>query len=286
MAIRVGLVQLSSGGVKEDNVERALALANTAVRGGARLVALPENFHLRVGGDERARRLEAAESIPGPLSKILSDFALEKAIWLLAGSYGEEADGDRIYNTSLLYGPDGAIRARYRKIHLFDVNISGGVQSRESETVSPGTEVVSVDTDFGHVGLSICYDVRFPDIYRIHAERGAFMSFVPSNFALHTGKDHWETLLRARAIENGMFIVAPAQIGGVPGSFTAYGRSMVVDPWGTVLACASDREGIITVDLEPDLALKVRSSLPSLYHRRPDAYGSDPTATTSIIPAE
>ncbi|HKI59147.1 MAG TPA: carbon-nitrogen hydrolase family protein [Trueperaceae bacterium] len=270
---RLALVQLNAGTDKEANVDRAVRLIREASAAGAQLVALPETFHLRVPASQNHVKIETAEPIPGPLTDRLGALAAEHGIWLLAGSFSEKSDvDDKVYNTSLLFAGDGSIRASYRKIHLFDVSIAGQFHAQESARNLPGDKVVVADTAFGRVGLSVCYDLRFPELYRSLALKGASIAFVPANFTLFTGKDHWEPLLRARAIENGMFMVAPAQIGGVEGAFQAYGRSMVVDPWGTVVACAPDEEGITLVDIDLDAVARTRQRMPSLSHRRPDTY--------------
>ena len=177
-------------------------------------------------------------------------------------------------NTSLFFGPDGELLARYHKIHMFDVKIDGQVDARESASIEPGSQVVTAQTEFGVVGLTICYDLRFPELYRALAIGGARLIFVPANFTLFTGRDHWETLLRARAIENGVFVAAAGQIGGVEGAFQSFGRSMVVDPWGTVVACASDGQEIVHATIDLGMVERVREKLPSLRHRRPDVYGA------------
>ncbi|MFO7591472.1 MAG: carbon-nitrogen hydrolase family protein [Acidimicrobiia bacterium] len=273
--LKLALVQCSAGTDFDANVEHAIAAVRRAADGGAQLVALPENFHLRLPSDGGERKLEVAQEIPGPLSRALSDVARDKGIYLLAGSFSEQSDvKGKVHNTSLLFDPSGSVIAKYRKIHMFDVTIAGQVKAQESQFVEAGAQVVTADTEFGRVGLSVCYDLRFPELYRALAVKGAVVTFVPANFTLFTGRDHWETLLRARAIENGMFVVAPGQIGGVQGGFTAYGRSMVVDPWGTVVACASDGQEILHARIDLDLVDQVRAKLPSLQHRRPEAYRS------------
>jgi predicted amidohydrolase len=272
---RLALVQLDAGTDKDANVERALRLVRSAAEMGAQFVALPETFHLRVPSSLNHVKIATAEPIPGPLTDALGAAAREYGLWLLAGSFSERSDvADKVYNTSVLFGDDGSIAAKYRKIHLFDVSIAGQFHAQESARNLPGDRIVTADTPFGRIGMSICYDLRFPELYSSLALQGAVMTFVPSNFTLFTGKDHWEPLLRARAIENGMFIVAPAQLGGVEGAFRAYGRSMVVDPWGTVLACAPDEEGTTIVDIDLEAVTRTREHLPSLTHRRPDTYRS------------
>lgn len=271
--IRVALVQVGAGADKAANVETALLYVSQAASEGARLIALPENFHVRASNTDSHIKREAAEPIPGPLSERFSDAAREHGVYLLAGSYGERVPGqERFFNTSLLFDPSGRMVAKYRKIHLFDVSIGDEVVTQESRLVAPGREVVVTETEFGKVGLSVCYDLRFPELYRSHALLGAEISFVPANFTLYTGCDHWETLLRARAIENGMFMIAPAQIGRIPEGHLSCGRSMIVDPWGVVIAQASDRPGVTCSVVDTDLVHQTRSRLPSLEHRRPDVY--------------
>lgn len=272
--VTVALVQTDPGVDKAANVEKALAFIAEAARRGADLVALPETFHCRGPNDVKRAN---AEPIPGPLSEALSAAAKEHGIYLLGGSFNELHDDpsdERTYNTSLLFDPNGERIALYRKIHLFDAVIDGKLKAMESSRNRPGDQVVTADTAFGRVGLTVCYDVRFPELYRALALAGARMIFVPSNFTERTGRDHWEVLLRARAIENGVFVVAPATIGDGGTDFRAYGRSLVVDPWGTVVACAPDAEGVTLATLELARVDAVRASLPTLHHIRPAAYGN------------
>ena len=270
--LSIALIQTDPGGDKAENVEKALAYVAEAAAAGAQLVTLPETFHFR--GPSAARR-ESAERIPGPLSERLSASAKEHGIFLLAGSYNElhddEADS-RTFNTSQLFGPDGATLATYRKIHLFDAVIAGKVKAMESSRNRPGDRAVVADTPFGRVGMTVCYDLRFPELYRTLAQAGATILFAPSNFAERTGRDHWEPLIRSRAIENGAFVIAPATIGNGGTSFEAFGRSMIVDPWGTVVACAPDVEGVTVTTVDLARVDAVRASLPVLHHLRPDAY--------------
>jgi predicted amidohydrolase len=241
------------------------------------LIALPEAFVYR--GADLEKRWETAELIPGPLSAELAALAKQLGVYLLAGSYPErpgpadpshESD-PRTYNTSLFFGPDGGQLAKYRKIHMFDVEVAGGVTAKESARNRSGTEIVTADTEYGKMGLTICYDLRFPEVFRAQALQGVMLSFVPANFALFTGKDHWEVLLRARAIETGIYIVAPATIGRA-GEFQAYGRSLIVDPWGTVITTMSDEEGFTMAMIDTERVKRVQQSLPSLKNRAPAAY--------------
>ena len=269
MRLPVALVQLDATGDVDANITRATALADEAAAGGARLVALPEYLHYR-GGDDGYRA--SARPIPGPLTEPFSAVARRRDTWILVGSLAE-ASGDpaRPFNTSVLIAPTGEIAATYRKIHLFDVDVEAGPVDAESDRVSPGSEPVCADIDGVRFGLSICYDLRFPELYRSLALAGAQVLTVPSNFMERTGRDHWEVLLRARAIENAAWVIAPSQIGGPP-RFPAFGRSMVIDPWGTVVAQAPDTVGIISADIETDRVAAVRRQIPVLANRRPGAY--------------
>ena len=272
MRLPVALVQLDATGEVDANIERATALAGEAAAGGARLVVLPEYLHFR-GGDDGFRA--AARPIPGPFTEAFADVAREHDVWIVAGSVAETSgDPARPYNTSTLIAPDGSIAATYRKIHLFDVAVDDGPVDTESARVSPGNEAVVAEVDGIKVGLSVCYDLRFPELYRTLALAGAQILTVPSNFTERTGRDHWEVLLRARAIENGAWVLAPGQSGGPP-SQRAFGRSMIVDPWGTVVAQAPDGVGIVRADVETDRVAAVRRQIPSQANRRPSAYRLD-----------
>ena len=271
--LKIALIQTSAGQDMDENLAVAEGLIERAATAGAHVVVAPENFHMRIPPGQGQRRLDRAEEIPGPFSERFSHLAGRLGIHLLAGSYNEKSsDPTRMRNTSLFFGPDGALLAKYRKIHLFDVVIDGQINAHESALVEAGDEVVTAETTFGTVGLTICYDLRFPELYRALALKGAVLTFVPANFAMFTGRDHWEPLLRARAIENGMFVAAAGQIGGVDGAFQSYGRSMVVDPWGTVVARASDGQEIVHATIDLDMVRRIRERLPSLDHRRPDVY--------------
>lgn len=269
MRLPVALVQLDASDDTAANIARAADLAAEAATGGARLVALPEYLQYR-GADNGFR--ESARPIPGEHTAPFVDVAQRHNAWILVGSLAE-ASGDpaRPYNTSVLIGPDGMIAATYRKIHLFDVAVDDGPVDTESARVSAGDRIVLANVDGVSVGLSICYDVRFPELYRTLALAGAEVMTVPANFTERTGRDHWEVLLRARAIENGAWVIAPAQIGGPPGH-PAFGRSMVIDPWGTIVAQAPDAVSIVHAELDIDRVAAVRRQIPALANRRPDTY--------------
>lgn len=259
-------VQLTSTADRAENLRSALALVDEAAGRGARFVALPENVDFM--GPER-EKLAHAEPLDGPAFSAFARKAAERRIWLLAGTIGERTDlPGKLHNTSVLYGPDGRRLAVYRKIHLFDVDIPDGARYRESDLVAPGTEPVLADAGFARVGLTVCYDLRFPELYRALAAAGAEVLTVPAAFTLHTGKDHWEVLLRARAIENTSWVVAPAQFGRHSEKRVTYGNAMIVDPWGTVVARASDGPGFALAELRADVLERVRREIPSLRHRR------------------
>jgi predicted amidohydrolase len=267
--MRVAAVQLTSTPDKERNLATAGALVTAAAGAGAELVALPELFN-RWGSARELR--EGAEPLDGPTITWAREHARTLRIWLLAGSITERIDGSEQHaNTSCLIAPDGEIVATYRKIHLFDVNVEGFAY-QESANVLPGEEIVVADAGPLRIGMSICYDLRFPEEFRIQALRGANVVTLPSAFTAPTGKDHWEPLLRARAIENQVFVIAPDQRGASTPKLLWHGRSMIVDPWGVVLAQAPDTECFITADLDLEAQQDVRTRIPSLANRRPQTY--------------
>ena len=259
-------IQVSAGPDKSANLERAERLVRLAAARGANLVALPEVFNWR---GRRADEGAAAESLAGDSLARMSALARDLRIHLVAGSITELAEGQpRNYNTSALFGPDGSLLGVYRKIHLFDVDLPGRVTIRESDAKLPGSQVVSVPTAIGQIGLTVCYDIRFPELYRELVFGGAQIITVPSAFTFPTGEAHWEALLRARAIENQVYIVAPAQFGPNIHGFSDYGNSMIVDPWGRVLARAADQEGVVVAPIDLEYQERVRRELPSLTHVR------------------
>jgi predicted amidohydrolase len=267
--MRVAAVQLNSTGDKGRNLEIAARLVSAAAADGAQLIGLPEKWNLLAAGDQLS---EGAEPLDGPTLTEAAGWARELGVHLLAGSIAERVEGDqRLYNTSALIGPDGEIVAVYRKIHLFDVDVEG-IRYRESDRERPGEEIVVATAGELELGLTVCYDLRFPELYRILAIRGARLLTVPSAFTAPTGRAHWEVLVRARAIENQAFVLAPNQVGEAPPHYSSYGHSMIVDPWGAVLAEAPDGEGFVIADLDPSSQDRIRAELPSLASRRPEAY--------------
>jgi predicted amidohydrolase len=268
--VRVAAVQLNSTADPPANLASADRLTRAAAADGARLIVLPEKW-TALGTDEQLR--DAAETLEGPAIAWARAAARELGVDLVAGSILERVPGQHKFaNTSVHVDPHGEVRATYRKLHMFDVEV-GGRTYRESDLEQPGEEIVTSESADGVVlGLSICYDLRFPELYRILAVRGALVIAVPAAFTLATTRDHWETLLRARAIENQAFVIAANQVGQHPGGNRSGGRSMIVDPWGLILAQAPDRESWVVADLDLERQLEIRAQLPSLANRRPDAY--------------
>jgi len=266
--LRAAVVQLNSTSDKDRNLAVAESLVRAAAAEGADLVALPEKWNLLAGGKEL---LGGAEALDGPSLTVARAWARDLGISLLAGSIPEQGPAGKAFNTSVLIGPDGEDIAAYRKIHMFDVDVDG-VSYRESEHEEPGEEIVSAPLAGTTIGLSVCYDLRFPELYRILAVRGARILAIPSAFTAATGRDHWEPLLRARAIENQAFILAPNQVGKAPPHFHSHGHSAIVGPWGDVLATAPGKECFVAADLDLSAQDRVRASLPSLANRRPRTY--------------
>jgi len=258
-------VQLCAGSDRRANLDKAEQFIADAAGQGARLVVLPEVFAWR---GARAEEGASAEAIPGPTSERLAAIARRLRIHLVGGSLLERSDERRPYNTSVLFGPQGDILASYRKLHLFDVDIAGHVSIRESETRRPGDDVVTVPTALGTIGLTVCYDLRFPELSRRLTTAGAEIITVPSAFTFPTGAAHWEILLRARAIENQVYVIAPDQVGKSPSGVTDFGNSMIVDPWGTPLARAADREMVVLAEIDRDQQARIRRELPCLDHVR------------------
>jgi predicted amidohydrolase len=276
--MRAAAVQLNARADKAANLEKADAMVRRAARDGAELVVLPEKWTTFGTGDDLRAAAETVGS--GEASAWASAIAHELGIDLVAGSISEHVEGeDKLRNTSLHYGPDGELKAAYRKIHMFDVEV-GGVEYRESDNEDPGDEAVLTATADGvEIGLTICYDLRFPELFRLLAVDGARILTVPAAFTVPTTRDHWEPLIRARAIENQAFVIAANQIGEHPPTHRSGGRSLIVDPWGIVLAAAPDTETVITADLDLEAQAGIRRRLPSLANRRPAAYRRAAAAT-------
>jgi deaminated glutathione amidase len=268
--LRAAAVQLTATPDKARNLETADRLVRRAAADGARLVVLPEKWSLLGRG---ADLRDGAEPIDGPAVTWALGAARELGIDLVAGSVAERVNGEaKLRNTSLHIGPDGEVKAVYRKVHMFDVEVEGTVY-RESDHEAPGEDIVlSATADGVELGLTVCYDVRFPELYRILAVRGARIVTIPAAFTVPTTRDHWEVLVRARAIEDQCFVIAANQVGEHVEGLRSGGRSMIVDPWGLVLAQAADSETVITADLDLDAQAAIRTRLPALANRRPAAY--------------
>jgi predicted amidohydrolase len=268
--IRVACVQMTSRRDKAANLARAEALVARAASTGADVVVLPEKWNLIGSADDyraAAEPLDGGESVAA-----MAGWARTLGVTLVGGSITERREGrEKLSNTSCVFDPEGALVAVYRKIHLFDVEVGGHVY-RESESEEPGTEPVVAHAEDWAIGLSVCYDVRFPELYRILALEGAELVTVTAHFTTPTGRDHWHVLLRARAIENQLYVAAAGQVGETIAGKPAYGRSLVVDPWGTVLAQAPDEETVVVAELDRARLRDIRAKLPSLANRQADAY--------------
>lgn len=266
---KIAVVQMDSRNDKGENMKAACRFIDEAAAEGVKLVSFPEVMNL--SGDNVGEG-GGHEPIPGYTTELLMAKAKEHGIYIHSGSFCEKIPGEeRAYNATVVIDPEGEIIAHYRKLHTFDVTLPDGTVCDESARVHPGDKIVTVDTPLGKFGLSICYDIRFPEMYRLMALEGAQVMFTPASFTMPTGKDHWETILRTRAIENGCYIVAADQIGQ-KARFMAYGNSMVVDPWGTVIARAKDRAGVVYAEIDLDYLDDIRAKIPSLLNRRSDVY--------------
>lgn len=265
--LRLAAIQMCSRQDRDENLERARALLEEAAKQGAQLIALPENFSFL---DREGDKLQALEDLDaGPSVRMLREVAATRGVMIVGGSVPlRAADAGKVTNTCLVFNPDGTLAARYDKMHLFDISLDAAHMFKESRYIEAGTEVVTFEA-FGHtMGLSICYDLRFPELYRQLTLRGAKVLFIPAAFTMHTGKDHWAALIRARAIENLCYVVAPAQFGRHNERRESYGRTMIVDPWGQILAQAPDREGVVFANIDLDYLDDIRRRLPCLEHAR------------------
>lgn len=263
----VACVQLNGSSDIERNLKRTEELVGRAAAAGAKLVATPEATTYL---GPWSKRPTVAEPVDGPTSQRLAGLARRHGITLIVGSLVEALNAERTYNTTVVFGPDGARIATYRKMHLFDVDVAGGVRFRESTTTGRGEELVVAETPVGKVGLSICFDLRFPEVYRALTDRGAEILAVPSAFTLMTGKDHWHVLLRARAIETQAYVLAPAQWGEHDdgGLRYSYGHSLIVDPWGAVIAECGDGDGYCLAEIDLERVRSVRRQIPMDANRR------------------
>lgn len=276
--MKIAVVQLNSKSIKQENLEKAKKFITKAAENGAELVSLPEYFNFM---GEDTQKKENAEHIPnGETTGLLSELATKNSIYIHVGSIVEKYSEKKSYNTSFIIDTNGNLMGKYRKIHLFDIGISGMPSYKESDKIQGGNNPVMIDLPFGKAGLSICYDLRFPELYRSYALNGAKILFIPAAFTSYTGMLHWEALLRARAIENQCYVVAAGQFGAhLPGK-SCFGNSLIIDPWGTVIARASEGEGVITAELNEELVKSARESIPCLHHRRPEVYWNNSAITS------
>jgi predicted amidohydrolase len=265
--LRVACLQLNSGSDLAANAATVRAMVREAAAGGAQFVLTPE-YALMLDGRGRVMREGALPADGGAVLAEMQQLARELHVWLLLGSLTLRTDEERIANRSVLVSAEGAIAASYDKIHMFDVTLPDGKVIRESSAYRPGDRAVIVDTPWGGLGLTVCYDLRFPGLFRVLAQAGAKIISVPSSFQRQTGKLHWHALLKARAIENECFIVAPAMCGDHPGDRQTYGHSLIVDPWGEILADGGEAPGILYGEIDVTRVAKVRRMIPSLEHDR------------------
>jgi predicted amidohydrolase len=264
---RAACVQLRSSDDVAENISETVRLVRDAAARGATFIATPENTTL-MAPDAGAKLASSYDEAHDPALPVFAALAKELNVWLLIGSLAIKVSDTKTANRSFLISPDGLVTARYSKIHLFDVELAGGESYRESNTVAGGSDAVVADTPWGGIGLTICYDMRFPQLYRRLAKAGAFLITVPSAFTVPTGQAHWHVLLRARAIENGCFIIAPAQGGAHANGRKTYGHSLIVAPWGEILAEAGTDPGVIVADIDPELSRAARAKVPNLQHDR------------------
>jgi len=266
-SLKAACIQVNSGNDMDANIQAAAALACDARAAGAELVVMPENVSMMEWG----RANIVAKAMPEADHKALHSFrelARETGLWLHCGSLAVLLDDGMVANRSFLLSPEGEIAARYDKIHMFDVDLGNGESYRESSTFSPGREAVLADSPWGGIGMSICYDLRFPQLYRSLAKAGADIVVVPAAFTRTTGKAHWHVLLRARAIETGCFVLAPAQCGEHAGGRQTFGHALIVSPWGAILADAGEQPGYVMVSLDLAQVAEARGKVPSLSHDR------------------
>ncbi len=267
-AFRAACVQLRSSDDVAENIRVTCELIRQAVAGGAAFIATPENTTL-MAPDGGAKLAQSFDEARDPALPVFRALAKELGIWLLIGSLAIKVSESKTANRSFLIDPQGTVTVRYSKIHLFDVDLPSGEKYRESNTVAGGAEAVVAQTPWGGIGLSVCYDIRFPQLYRSLAQKGAFAFVAPSAFTQTTGRAHWHVLLRARAIENGAYMIAPAQGGVHANGRSTYGHSLIVDPWGEILAEGGTEPGVFIAEIDPARSAEARAKVPSLTHDRP-----------------
>ncbi len=266
--ITVAAVQMTANEDKERNIEVAVGIVDKAIEKGAELIVLPEMFHCY--GDSKIM-VDEAEPVPGHTTDVLAKKAREHGVYIICGIY-EKTEDQKAYNTSVAIGPDGNIIGTYSKTHLFDIDVPGSITYLESDSVSQGRKITNVDIKDFKCGIAVCYDLRFPELFRIMALEGASVVVVCSAFTHATGKAHWDALVKARAIENQTFLIAANQIGKHPNNITSHGNSIILDPWGRELARAKEEDDLIMAKLDFDLLKKVREDMPLFKQRRTDLY--------------
>ncbi|KAL5500281.1 hypothetical protein EMCRGX_G011813 [Ephydatia muelleri] len=265
---RVALIQLAVGKDKASNLQRAGQLIREAAGKGANIIALPECFNCPYGNKYFP---EYAESIPGASTNLLSSIAKDCSIYLIGGSIPER-DGDKLYNTCTVFGPTGTLLTKFRKMHLFDIDVPGKITFRESDILSPGDQFATFDTEWCKVGVAICYDLRFKDLASIYAQQGCQLLCYPGAFNMTTGPAHWELLIRSRALDNQLYVAAISPARDEAASYVAWGHSTLANPWGEVVAKASEKEDIVYGDVDLELLENVRKQIPVTHQRRLDLY--------------
>lgn len=265
---KAAVIQIDTKSDKDENLARIEQLIQQAAISGVILVSLPEVMNVITGGNEP----NTMEPVPGYTTNRLKLLAQKYDVWIHGGSILEKNSDKKPYNTTVMISPTGDIVAKYRKLHLFDVEIGDGLNIKESDRISAGKDVVTAKTEIGHLGFSICYDIRFPEIFRLMTLNGAEIIFTPANFTYPTGEAHWESILRCRAIENGCYIISAGQCGEKP-RFRAYGSSMIIDPWGKIIARMADEgEGVAIAEIDLTNVMRCRKQIPVLRNRRGDLY--------------
>ncbi|MFT9493436.1 carbon-nitrogen hydrolase family protein [Anaerosolibacter sp.] len=268
MQFKIGICQMMVMEDKGENIEKAESMIREAAGNGARVVVLPEMFNCPY---ENKYFPLYAEAYPGETTERLSLMAMESNIYLIAGSIPEQ-EGDHIYNTSFIFGPDGKLIGRHRKMHLFDIDVEGKIRFKESDTLGYGEEITVVETEFGKIGVAICYDMRFPELMRLMVLEGAEVIIVPAAFNMTTGPAHWDITIKARALDNQVYFVAASPARNMDATYHAYGHSSIVSPWGDVIAQADEKETILYGEIDLEKVKKVRRELPLLQHRRTTLY--------------
>lgn len=279
MKFKLGLCQMTVVKDKNENLKKAEAMIREAASCGADMISLPEIFNCPYSNKFFR---EYAENQQGPTAALLSSLAKELSVYLIGGSIPEK-DQDRVYNTSFIFDRKGELIGKHRKVHLFDIDLKGGITMKESDTLTPGDRMTVVDTEYGKIGVAICYDVRFPELIRNMALAGARLVVLPAAFTLATGAAHWEITMRTRALDNQIYFAAASPARDPEGQYyQAYGHSCIVNPWGEFCARTDTRESIVYGEIDSSYQEEIRNQLPLLRHRRPEVYaGKDSSGRES-----